>query len=336
MSILSELQSRKLGLIELILMGFDVYFKNLKPILLAFAVILLPFMIILEALVYLVQIDPNRSVIFWIWYLGFLILVSLMSLIYFIALSIITENFVNGRKTSYQSVVRQIASSFIPLFLLGIRFGINYFLRCLLLFIPGIIYLVNNQYYGLAFILRDQRGKAAFAYSRSIVKGNWWRVLFFGFLSAFVIFGSQAPFKNTLSTVPFINDFIASVLSQVLPQFIAIGIGVGSILLFLNLDYQKSLEMNTNNDRQHHTNNDRQHLKILSIFHYILGGILAFFSLLFLIHFFTGIGMITSPESFPMESSGEPVPKEFGYLLATIGGTMVLLGEALAIATIVS
>lgn len=242
MSILSELQSRKLGLIELILMGFDVYFKNLKPILLAFAVILLPFMIILGALVYLVQIDPNRSVILWIWYLGFLILVLLMSLIYFIALSIITENFVNDRKTSYQSVVRQIASSFIPLFLLGIRFGINYFLRCLLLFIPGIIYLVNNQYYGLAFILRDQRGKAAFAYSRSIVKGNWWRVLFFGFLSNFVIFGLQKIFSKALNTVPLINDFIASVLSQVLPQFIAIGIGVGAILLFLNLDYQKSLE----------------------------------------------------------------------------------------------
>jgi lysylphosphatidylglycerol synthetase-like protein (DUF2156 family) len=84
------------------------------------------------------------------------------------------------------------------------------------------------------------------------------------------------------------------------------------------------------------TNNDRQHLRLLSIFHYIVGGIIAFFSLIFLGHFFIGISMITSPESFPTESSGAPLPKEFGYLFAAIGGTMVLLGEALAISTIFS
>jgi hypothetical protein len=84
------------------------------------------------------------------------------------------------------------------------------------------------------------------------------------------------------------------------------------------------------------TNNDRQHLKLLSIFHYIVGGIIAFFSLLFLGHFFIGISMITSPESFPMKSSGAPAPKEFGYLFAAMGGTMVLLGESLALITILS
>ena len=84
------------------------------------------------------------------------------------------------------------------------------------------------------------------------------------------------------------------------------------------------------------TNNDRQHLRLLSIFHYILGGIIAFFSLVFLGHFFIGISMITSPESFPMEPPGEPFPKEFGYLFAAMGGTIVLLGESLAVATILS
>ena len=83
-------------------------------------------------------------------------------------------------------------------------------------------------------------------------------------------------------------------------------------------------------------NNDRQHLKLLSIFHYVLGGIIAFLSLFFLIHFFMGINIITSSELFPMEWSGEPPPKEFGYLFAAIGGTALVLGEALAIAVIFS
>lgn len=78
------------------------------------------------------------------------------------------------------------------------------------------------------------------------------------------------------------------------------------------------------------TNNDRQHLRLLSIFHYILGGIIAFFSLTFLAHFFVGIGIITS-----VESSGEP-PKQVGYLFAAMGAIAVLLGETLAISTIFS
>lgn len=84
------------------------------------------------------------------------------------------------------------------------------------------------------------------------------------------------------------------------------------------------------------TNNDRKHLRLLSIFHYIVGGVIAFFSLIFLGHFFIGISIITSPESFPMEPSGELPPKAFGYLFAALGATTVLLGEALAISTILS
>lgn len=84
------------------------------------------------------------------------------------------------------------------------------------------------------------------------------------------------------------------------------------------------------------TNNDRKHLRLLSIFHYIVGGVIAFFSLIFLGHFFIGISMITSPESFPMEPSGELPPKAFGYLFAALGATTVLLGEALAISAIFS
>ncbi|MGV2387434.1 MAG UNVERIFIED_CONTAM: hypothetical protein LVR29_01120 [Microcystis novacekii LVE1205-3] len=81
-------------------------------------------------------------------------------------------------------------------------------------------------------------------------------------------------------------------------------------------------------------NNDRQHLKLLSIFHYIVGGILAFFFLFPLIHFTIGLLIIT--ESISVHSSGNLPPQAAGYFFAVVGGLFFILGEVVAIATIVS
>ena len=40
-------------------------------------------------------------------------------------------------------------------------------------------------------------------------------------------------------------------------------------------------------------NQDAEHLKLLSIFHYIVGGITALFSCLFIMHIAMGIAMLT-------------------------------------------
>ncbi|NEO42056.1 MAG: hypothetical protein F6J90_39335 [Moorea sp. SIOASIH] len=240
MSSIFQLQSRKLGLLELISMGFEVYLKNLKPILLLFCTIYLPLLIILSAL------NPdnqnNPSGLFLAFFVVVSIVVNLAGIIYIIALSLITENYLHGRDTSYQSAVQKIVSSLLPIVGLVLIFWINYLLRFLLLIIPGIVYAVNNQYYGLAFILRDQRGKEAFDYSRSIVEGNWWKVLFFIFLSGLSALGLQFILNSVLTTLPFMKNFWGDLLSVILPKFIVIGIAIGNILLFLNLDYQKSLE----------------------------------------------------------------------------------------------
>ncbi|QGZ89200.1 hypothetical protein GQR42_06000 [Microcystis aeruginosa FD4] len=85
---------------------------------------------------------------------------------------------------------------------------------------------------------------------------------------------------------------------------------------------------------QMNMNNDRQHLKLLSIFHYIMGGILAFFFLFPLIHFTIGLLIIT--ESISVHSSGNLPPQAAGYFFAVVGGLFFILGEVFAIATIVS
>ena len=84
------------------------------------------------------------------------------------------------------------------------------------------------------------------------------------------------------------------------------------------------------------TNNARRYLKLLSILHYFYGGLIGFFSLLFLFHFFVGLDIINSPEFFSTETSGEVISKEWGYLFAIFGAIFVIISQITAITTICS
>jgi hypothetical protein len=81
-------------------------------------------------------------------------------------------------------------------------------------------------------------------------------------------------------------------------------------------------------------NQDEQHLKLLSIFHYIVGGFFALFSLFPIFHLVFGIVMIVSPDTF--ESGGEGPPAFIGWLFALIGGTIILIGLVLATCVILA
>lgn len=239
MSILIELQTKKLGLMELLSMGFEVYLRNFKFILMVYLTTsLLPtvFFISLTDLQKLGLLPIGTYSILSL-ICNFILFFS--NCIYGILISVITEHSVLGQKIKYRNLLKILLSNFMTLMCLNIKFIIIYSFRLLLL-IPGLIYLVNNAYFGLAFILRDQRGKAAFAYSRHIVKGNWWKVFFFYILIFFVASGLPIILTKIFNLIPFINSFEVSLLSYTLSGIVSIGPGIGGILLFLNLDYCKS------------------------------------------------------------------------------------------------
>lgn len=77
-----------------------------------------------------------------------------------------------------------------------------------------------------------------------------------------------------------------------------------------------------------------QHLRILSIFHYVVGGLAALFACIPLIHFSLGLGMTAG--WFPPEGSGEPIPRFIGILLMVFAGGAVLLGWIFALCTILA
>ncbi len=80
---------------------------------------------------------------------------------------------------------------------------------------------------------------------------------------------------------------------------------------------------------------DLEHLKLLSIFHYIVGAIMLLFSFLPLIHVGIGLFMILSPESL-IDNGGEQPPAFVGWLFAIIGAIVCAIGLAISICTILS
>ena len=79
-------------------------------------------------------------------------------------------------------------------------------------------------------------------------------------------------------------------------------------------------------------NEDIQHLKLLSIFHYIVGGLTALFSCMFIVHVAMGIAMLHGAFDGP----NPPPPKAFAWLFILFPGTVMVFGWALAACMIVA
>lgn len=75
---------------------------------------------------------------------------------------------------------------------------------------------------------------------------------------------------------------------------------------------------------------DNEHLRLLSVFHYVVGGLTALFSLFPIIHVGIGIFMMTHPGRF---NAGAPAPfpvEWFGLMFAAVGVIVILCGWTLA------
>ena len=79
---------------------------------------------------------------------------------------------------------------------------------------------------------------------------------------------------------------------------------------------------------------DNEHLRLLSIFHYIKGGISGLFACIPIIHVVLGLVMIIAPQVF---GQGKDQPPAFiGWLFVIIGSCIILLGWTFAALTLVA
>ncbi|HLF57551.1 MAG TPA: hypothetical protein VI942_11955 [Thermoanaerobaculia bacterium] len=76
-------------------------------------------------------------------------------------------------------------------------------------------------------------------------------------------------------------------------------------------------------------NQDQEHLQLLSIFHYIVAGLTALFSMLPMFHLFLGMTMIT--RGFEGMKSRDPFGATLGWLFVTFATMAIALGLAFAV-----
>jgi len=72
---------------------------------------------------------------------------------------------------------------------------------------------------------------------------------------------------------------------------------------------------------------DEEHLRLLSIFHYVVGGIAALFAMFPIIHLIIGLVFILAPESV---DKGDPPPAFIGWFFVVFAGLFILAGWVLA------
>jgi hypothetical protein len=76
-------------------------------------------------------------------------------------------------------------------------------------------------------------------------------------------------------------------------------------------------------------NEDTHHLRLLSIFHYVVAGILALFSMFPVLHLAIGIAMVTG--AFDEFENGNPPPAFVGWIFVIFPLVFILCGLALSI-----
>lgn len=78
---------------------------------------------------------------------------------------------------------------------------------------------------------------------------------------------------------------------------------------------------------------DEDNLRLLSIFHYVLGGLTILGSSIFIMHFGMGLAMILNP-SWMADKHNDGPPAFMGWMFMLMGGGAVLLGWTLGAFTI--
>ncbi len=75
-------------------------------------------------------------------------------------------------------------------------------------------------------------------------------------------------------------------------------------------------------------NQDEEHLRLLSIFHFVVGGLLGIFSLFPLIH--VGIGLFLVFGGEQLDPHGNGPPPAIGWLFVFLGSMFILIGLSIA------
>jgi len=83
-------------------------------------------------------------------------------------------------------------------------------------------------------------------------------------------------------------------------------------------------------------NEDTKQLDLLSIFHYVVGGIMAFFSCMPFMHVFMGLAMVSGKFFENSEGCSSSPDAAFGWIFVIMGSIFILFGWAISICIMIA
>lgn len=242
---------REWNWIEQLSLSFHVFAANMKAILKVLLIVFLPLSILGSVIngrmlnAYLVfqqlaeagaglsneadLINAGTQVLF---HSGLTVLISLfLQPVGIIAIAKVVKQFLTEQEISFGTALGEAFSLMPAIVASGIIYGVLVFLASLLI-VPGIYLSVAWVFYLYALGLSEKRGMEALRYSRSLVRGRWWRT--FGYLLLLTVIAMlwNSAFQLVYSLLP--QGHIADAAYQLLCYFSAAFVTVGQVLLFLN------------------------------------------------------------------------------------------------------
>ena len=236
---ISELRNKELGIIELIGRGWKVFKDNFISIFIITLIIDFP----LDILGSLLEIHNIR--LFFYIYLGLT-----FHFLHLMAVAIIVEQYIlQGKDYSFQNRLKALLSALQKAFssvgnLLG---TVSFFAGLILLFsllfiIPALNFIVNGFFLLETVTLRNQRGKAALSYSKSIVQGRWWKVFFLWvalLINLFIIVFMIFIITVLIDLISPSLKIFTLIISNLSVSLLLLLNQVFSTICFLNLDFCK-------------------------------------------------------------------------------------------------
>lgn len=227
----------KLGLGRIISLGWGEYVRCFMSILPVILIVYIPINIGLSFV-------PVDSMIEQYGLRGFRMYMKIIQLSEFLigvlatmAIARMVEAGFLGRPCSWREAFRHALSRWGAAIGTGLLGGLIIVGMFLLLIVPGIIWSLYYTFFVIVVALRGLSGKAALDYSKSLVKGQWWRV--FGYM---LVINLLAFLAGAVVAVPFLfmpETRVINIVSDTLTDIVSALFLVMTTVFFLNNDAMK-------------------------------------------------------------------------------------------------
>ena len=241
----ADLLSHKFGVRDLLSIGWQIYRSNFKNILILILCAYIPINIILSFFSSgsftsdgLREMRAYNQI--------FRALELFIGVIATIGIAQIVNKSFEGEKISWVESLKHGFSRWLSAIGTSFLAGLIIAAWGLLLIIPGIVYSFYYSFWVYIVALRYKDGKNALDYSKKLIEGQWWRI--FGILLFFDVFVLVLGLNISLPFYLISENQIFGLIPDTIIDIVSAFAKVTTAILFLNNDFLRNPQIQTNND----------------------------------------------------------------------------------------